>query len=118
MIALPVLFALGFAAYRGTRLFVFDSITEPIRDKAGERYAYSTGWREGIWWFWHKLLNCPYCIGFWISLVTVLAYRFAVTGEWGNGDTSVDELVTFGVEVFAVAGVQALLNVLDLYLND
>lgn len=110
MIALPVLFALGFAAYRGTRLFVFDTITEPLRDKIAERYAYSTGLRERVWDFVHSLIQCTYCTGFWVSVVTVLVYRLAVTGEWGNGDTSVDELATFGVEVFAVAGVQALLN--------
>lgn len=59
------LLALG-TALRLTRLVTHDTITEPIRDFFAR--SESRGAR-----FVTKLLQCPWCAGFWISLATSIA---------------------------------------------
>jgi hypothetical protein len=53
------------ASARLTRLVTTDSITESLR----VRIVAKTGW-DG---FVHKLIECPFCCGFWISSAVVVS---------------------------------------------
>jgi len=101
MVSPTVLAVLAFAAYRGTQLAVHDSILDVPR-----------GWA----FRWHgrkdtspvrtaliTLISCIYCMGWWVSGAILFAY-LAATGGLD------DHPVILGLEWFAVAGGQALLN--------
>jgi hypothetical protein len=55
---------LALAASRLTRAVSLDEITRPVRERIGERAG-----RGGtaLTWF-NKLITCPLCIGWWISI--------------------------------------------------
>ena len=113
-----------FAAYRGTRFLVEDSLlgfgpsSESRMSVRVDRFAYfneddeevmlgdrSDG--EGRTWLREKigdLVTCIFCLGFWVSAVTYLSFVFA-TDSW-----SLAEPVVHGISVFAVAGGQGFLN--------
>ncbi len=100
---------MGFAAYRGTQLIVWDSILDGWRDRI-ERWRvaeFDSGPRKFVW----DLLTCVYCTGFHVSWLTVAAYHTATSWSGVN-------VLSFGIESFAVAGVQALLNRWDDTLSD
>lgn len=77
------LLALG-SALRLTRLAVTDTITQPFRNKIAMRYARASALqshsyedpkrarrvnrRANAWLWLVQLFECPWCIGFWISL--------------------------------------------------
>lgn len=82
-----IVFLLTLAAtLRLTRLAIHDAITRPFRDALASREARSagTGWdpagnrlpgpgptqSHARWSMLRKLFDCPWCIGFWISLAT------------------------------------------------
>lgn len=101
MLLLPELALLGFAAYRATQLGVHDSIL----DGARARFAiYGADHPGKVYDFFATLISCTYCFGYWLSGVTLLVYLLA-TGRWDDAP-----LIMHGIEWFAVAGVQALLN--------
>jgi hypothetical protein len=96
-----VMAALGLAAYRGTQLIVWDSILDPARKRI-EMWRVSkfdSRVRKFVW----DLITCVYCTGFHVSWLTVLAYH--VAAGWSGMS-----FLMFGLEVFTVAGVQALAN--------
>lgn len=66
------------ATARLTRLVTDDTITEPLRVWASDKPLL------------YGLITCPYCIGFWISLVTVAVW-------WTAGDRTVWLLAPFAV---------------------
>ncbi|MGK5497261.1 DUF1360 domain-containing protein [Streptomyces sp. URMC 125] len=93
---------LGVAAHRGTQLVVHDTIAAPIRDRVFDwqaRRPEARARRAVV-----TLISCTYCAGWWVSGV-FLAVVLLATGRWHE-----TPLVVHGVEWFAVAGVQALLN--------
>ncbi|MER6632883.1 DUF1360 domain-containing protein [Streptomyces sp. NPDC000987] len=102
MISLPVLALLGFAAYRATQLGVHDSILDQARQRLVAWHADRADSRARS--FVIQLAGCVYCLGFWLSGVTLLTY-LAASGRWGDAPW-----IVHGIEWFAVAGVQALLN--------
>ncbi|MDX3067155.1 DUF1360 domain-containing protein [Streptomyces sp. ND04-05B] len=102
MISLPVLALLGFAAYRATQLGVHDSLLDGPRERLAAWYAKNLDSKPRA--FVVQLISCIYCLGFWLSGATLLAYLLT-TGAWGDASWLVH-----GIEWFAVAGVQALLN--------
>lgn len=102
MISLPVLVLLGFAAYRATQLGVHDTILDPARRRLHTWYGKNLDSKPRE--FIVQLVSCIYCLGWWLSGVTLLAYLLA-TDSWGDASWLVH-----GIEWFAVAGVQALLN--------
>lgn len=102
MISVPVLALLGFAAYRATQLGVHDSILDGPRERLAAWHARNLDSKPRG--FVIQLISCVYCLGFWLSGVTLLAYLLA-TGSWGDA-----AWLVHGIEWFAVAGVQALLN--------
>lgn len=68
------------ATYRLTRLIGWDVITRPIRVRLTRRSESPDrmlpGYRQTLWEF----LNCPFCLGFWISLGIWAAWW--VTPKW------------------------------------
>lgn len=102
---LAVLAALGFASYRVTQLIVWDSILDGWRAKLELWHARKFDSRTRT--FIRALLKCTYCVGFHASWLTVLVYLLA-TGS--NPVASFGSFWLFGIQSFAVAGVQALLN--------
>ncbi|MEU2264944.1 DUF1360 domain-containing protein [Streptomyces olindensis] len=102
MISLPVLVLLGFAAYRATQLGVHDSILDPARERLATWHANKLDSKPRG--FVIQLISCVYCFGWWLSGVTLLVYLLA-TDSWNDAPW-----IIHGIEWFAVAGVQALLN--------
>lgn len=51
------------AALRVTRLITHDTITDPFRNKIGEKF----GWDSLI----YELITCPWCAGFWVCALAV-----------------------------------------------
>ncbi len=101
MLNLATLAVLGFAAYRGTQLIVWDSILDRWRKRV-ELWRVRKFDSRARKFFW-DLITCTYCTGFHVSWLTVVAYHTATSWRGLN-------VLTFGLEVFAVAGIQALLN--------
>lgn len=103
-----------FAACRVTRFVTEDTLTQPIRDwihmKAQPRHAHPAGRAGGraprFWRYLSKLVTCPWCAGFWISLALTLAYFRCWLGHWPNTPASA---FAFLVAVFALAWVSAIL---------
>lgn len=102
MLNLMTLLALGFASYRATQLVVHDTIADPIRDRIELWHA--NRFESRFRGFVRDLFSCIYCIGFWLAVATTAVYLTA-TGTWGDAP-----LAVHGIEAWAVAGVQALLN--------
>lgn len=102
MLSLAVLITLGLASYRATQLVVHDSIGDGLRDRLELWHARRPESRVRT--FFRDLVACPYCTGWWLSLVTVLTYVTA-TDQWGDAP-----LWVRAIECWMVAGVQALAN--------
>lgn len=60
-------FLLAMAVFRLTRLFVYDSVTEGIREYFGR---FSSGPRKEL----SMLINCPWCTGIWMALIILFLY--------------------------------------------
>ncbi len=90
--AVPVFDAvmMAFAAFRITRLVVYDKITRWFRElfarrteieRGGVVYVeitpYASGFRNTV----YDLLNCPWCIGIWSSAIVVFSY-FVFVWAW------------------------------------
>ncbi|WP_406178009.1 DUF1360 domain-containing protein [Streptomyces canus] len=93
---------LGVAAYRATQLGVHDSILDGARERLAAWQASNLDSQPRA--FLIQLISCVYCLGWWLSGVTLLAYLLA-TGSWNQAPW-----IVHGIEWFAIAGVQALLN--------
>jgi len=102
VIGVMELAVLGAASYRATQLGVHDTILEPARQRLAAWHASRIDSRPRA--FLIQLISCIYCFGFWLSGITLLVYLLA-TGRWHDAP-----LLVHGIEWFAVAGVQALLN--------
>lgn len=98
------LVVLGFASYRATQLVVWDTIGDPLRARLELWHAKNHTSRLRT--FIRKLINCPYCTGWWISMIATLTYITA-TGGWRADAGS---LFVHAIECWAVAGIQACLN--------
>lgn len=84
------------AIARVTRLFNEDSITQPLRDyldgKAADRWYAADETRPTelthattapLLWRWAaKLVRCPWCLGFWVSVVIIGGYFRLVLESW------------------------------------
>jgi hypothetical protein len=102
MVGLLTLAVLALASYRATQLVVHDSIGDPLRDRviAWHERRPDSSLRDAI----VTLISCTYCAGWWVSGAVLAAYLLAAGAFTGT------PLVVHGVEWFAVAGGQALLN--------
>ena len=98
------------ASFRLTRLFVYDKITEFVRDwfmrkevfagDNGEIIIVRQKFVRGPWRTTHELLVCPWCFGIWAALATTFFY-YLTPYAW------------FPILVLAIAGVGSLLQVLS-----
>lgn len=79
---------LAFGVYRVFRLIGWDDMPWVVKARAkltGEHVHYDTTVNRDnpIYRYTrptiHHLINCPYCIGFWLSIVAYLAWRFEPT---------------------------------------
>lgn len=84
------------AIARVTRLFNEDSLTQPLRDyldnKAADRWYAADETKPDqlthaltaprTWRYLAKLIRCPWCLGFWVSLLVVGAYFHCVLESW------------------------------------
>lgn len=84
------------AAARVTRLFNEDSITQPLRTwleaKAADRWYTADESQPDqlthalpapLAWRWAaKLIRCPWCLGFWVSLLAALGYFTLLLDVW------------------------------------
>lgn len=93
---------LGFAAYRATQLGVHDTILDTARERLAAWQARNLDSKPRA--FLMQLIDCIYCLGWWISGATLLVYLLA-TGTFHQAP-----LLVHGIEWFAVVGVQALLD--------
>lgn len=104
-----VFLVVSLAAFRITRFVVFDSLIGGNLDSQSkfsrwlDVFAYDSEGnnRTLIRGKIGDLLTCPYCVGAWVSL--------GVVAVWFYGS----DPVRWGVTVWAVAGLQALLSKLD-----
>lgn len=102
MTTLLALIALGVASYRATHLVVHDSILDPARNQLFDWYNLKPESKPRD--LLTTLISCAYCAGWWVS-GTVLAVYLTATHGWDDAP-----LLVHGIEWFAVAGIQALLN--------
>lgn len=101
-IPLPALAVLILASYRGTQLLTHDSLLDPLR----ARFAiYGVDHPGKVHDFFSTLWQCIYCTGVYVSGISLLAYLLVTGAAWADG-----AWLIHGVEWFAVAGGQALLN--------
>lgn len=100
---------ISFAIFRITRLFVYDRITQFLRDHFmkkedlqgddGRTYVRLTPYRGGPLRTISDLLSCPWCTGMWASLVVVYCY-YMLPFAW------------YIILVLAIAGVGNILQML------
>lgn len=102
MLSLTTILILGLASYRAVQLIVWDTIGDPLRARLELWHA--AKFESGVRTFVRNLIGCPYCTGWWVSMITTLVYLTA-TGGWGSAP-----LLVHAVECWAVTGVQALAN--------
>ena len=102
-------FLIALATFRLTRLFVYDKITQFVRDwflvkevragGSGELVVIRSAHVSGPLRTISELLACPWCFGVWSGLVVAFSY-FATPFSW------------FPILVFAISGVGTLLQLL------
>jgi hypothetical protein len=99
---------LSLAAFRVFRLLAEDDILDRPRNWAlGLPKNWEQGkpipkrYRENLAFF----IRCPWCAGFWISLLVYVAWIAAGPGEWES-----DELYMGGVSVFAISAIVGLVR--------
>jgi hypothetical protein len=88
-INLTMLMLLGLAAFRLTRLIVYDKITEFIRrpffdeieeiEEDGMVEIYLTPKKKGIRGWIGELLSCYWCTGIWVSILLAGLYLYQTT---------------------------------------
>lgn len=106
---LAIIAALGFAAARGTQLVVHDSIGDPLRSRLELWHARKHD--SKVRTFVRDLLSCVYCTGWHLSWIAVLVYTLAAghAVPWASWSA----FGLFGLNSFAVAGVQMIINRYD-----
>ena len=104
-----LLLLLGLAAFRLTRLIVYDKITEPLRrpffqeisetGADGEQEIYLVPKEKGFTGWIGQLLSCFWCVGIWVSLFLSVLYL----GGWFWGN--------FIILVLAIAAIGSIIEV-------
>lgn len=99
---------LALAAFRVTRLIVYDKIARWFREwfadtrsfvEGGVEYVEVRPYGSGVRHTIHDLLQCPWCIGIWSALITSFCY-FVFPWAW------------FVILFLAVAGASSILQAL------
>lgn len=71
------LFIIGLAAFRLTRLLIYDEVFYYIKDFA-KKYQKEQGFIKSA----SVLLTCPWCIGVWMALFSLVAYVLIPYGKF------------------------------------
>lgn len=103
METLAAVLLLGLASYRATQLVVWDTIGDPLRLRLKVWRARKEASKVRA--FLDNLIGCPYCTGWWLSMITGAVY-FGITAPW----SSLGDWTRNAILMWAVAGVQALAN--------
>jgi hypothetical protein len=74
-ISLLELFIMSLAAYRLTRILVFDKIFKLFRDFIRSR----SGWK--VFYVIREIITCPWCAGVWVALAILVLYYFVPFGK-------------------------------------
>lgn len=85
---------LSLAAYRLTRLLVYDKVLNFIRDRFVQSSS-ENGWIKSTQYF----LTCPWCAGVWMSLFITSLYVF-------------DDIGKFLAYILAISGVASFIHIL------
>lgn len=89
---------IGVAAYRVWRIAARDQITEPLRHPIVARSD------RPVWGWWWDLIDCPWCLGFWVTgVLTVVVDVWVLPLNTAEG----------GLVWFAASTVCGLLGRLD-----
>jgi hypothetical protein len=106
-------FILSFAVYRVVRLWLADTITEPLRSRVigGEGRA---GWlltNPGAFKLWlMDLLTCQWCLGIWVSFAAVAALALSGLEPYDWSPLGVTLAV---VTALALAAVQSFWHLVE-----
>ena len=76
------------ATYRTWRLIAFDVILDPVRRRVFQRYDRLVP----------ELVQCPWCLGFWIAIMWWAAWQF-----FPGGSTAIAALLTISLGVGLIA---------------
>ena len=103
------------AVYRVVRLWLHDTITDPLRDRV---IGFTPDGRSGVlmrhpnrFTMWLvDLLSCQWCLGVWVSALAVAALVAADLADFGSGGSAV---VAALVTVLALAAAQSLWHVIE-----
>ena len=94
---------LSVAAFRLWKLVADDRILDRPRNWLLDRVVGRRGEKSGV--YWSDFLTCPWCAGFWITLLIYVGYI-----ALGPGYYDTDELFMGAVSVFAISGVVGMLG--------
>lgn len=106
---------LAIAAFRLTRLLVFDKITEFLRkpfleevserEENGEETVYLVPKGKGIRKWIGELLNCYWCTGIWVSAFLLLSFVY------------IPSIAVPIILILAVAGIASIIETIISYLT-
>lgn len=102
MLSLTELALISLASYRATQAVTDDSILDGARARLEVWHADKA--ESKIRTFIVDLVGCIFCVGFWLSGITLFTY-LAATGKWHD-----EPIIINLMQWWAVAGAQALLN--------
>lgn len=71
------LFIIGLATYRVTRLLIYDEVFYYIKDFA-KKYKSEQGFIKSA----SILLTCPWCVGVWAAMITLVIYVLIPYGKF------------------------------------
>lgn len=91
---------LTLAVYRAVRLALYDTLTEPLRERLLFVVAGTSAWRRQL----SYLLTCQWCLGVHVALWATLAW--SLYDGWPGA-------VPFVVVWFALAGAQSFVHLVE-----
>lgn len=98
------LLVLAFASYRITRFLIIDTLPEGLR-VAWHNFLIGRVEKNGklklVWQKLYELTSCTWCAGFWVSFLLYWVFAWTSPVDFTRFDW---------ISVFAIAGLQGLLN--------
>lgn len=107
MIDFLPLIVLALAAFRITRYLVIDTMIAGARNKFHAvliNRAQKQGKLRYLWEKLYDLTSCSWCAGFWVTFVLYWLYTWDSPADWNQLDY---------INLFAIAGIQGMLHVLE-----
>jgi hypothetical protein len=107
LIEIIPLIILSLAAFRLTRFFVIDTLSEGVRLKVHNFFINRSQKNGKLSWLWEKLYeltSCTWCAGFWVTLGLFTAYVWNEPWDFSRYDW---------ISVFAIAGIQGFIHAIE-----